>query len=560
MRRIVVLCAVFGALVPGTAAAQDDTPVPALPKSAELTVKIGKDGALHIAEAVSVPEGAEMTRRIPLRRPAGHHRDRVYGVRDVALEGTGDVTRTDDEITARFKAGTSVLRYTVDGAIAENRGVLTASWQLEGGWDSGLNLVRASVAAPAIATAVRCQVGPGAGTYEPVECQAAQIDHTGLSRFSQQNLRPDHHMDIAVELPPGLVPPNEDLEPSDTFAGAFVVTWPVGVAWVVFALLLLVGGGRVAVLRRRASAPVRPSPVEMLTEDGQFASPDGALPGHAGTVLANRMDPLDVAATVLDLAVRNYLWVSEVPAEDREVPDWLLVRRNDPDDQLTGYERAVFEMIFGTGTEPVPVSSLAARGGALDDVREALYADVVRRRWFSRPPDQPSGRLTKAGLRIIGYGVFLTVLLMCTVGYAQLGVVLALAGGALAVAGRVLPARTTRGHALARRLRGLAEQVRGTRAKGVPKLERDLVFSRGLAYALALGETPAWLAAFGQLKRAPAVYWYVAEKDSEALHGVEEFLATLSGAFTVSVKLRRTRTLADAEARRGLVRRAGRTR
>lgn len=347
--------------------------------------------------------------------------------------------------------------------------------------------MRASVAAPAIASAVRCQVGPEADTYEPAECQAAQIDHTGLSRFSQQNLRASDRMDITVELPPGLVPPNEDLEPSDTFAGAFVVTWPVGVAWVVFALLLLAGGGRVAVLRRRASAPVRPSPVEMLTEDDQFASPDGALPGHAGTVLASRMDPLDVAATVLDLAVRNYLWVSEVPAGEREVPDWLLVRRNEPDDQLTAYEHAVFEMLFGTAEEPVPVSALATKGGALDGIREALYTDVVRRRWFSRPPDRQSGRLTKAGLRIIGYGVFLTVLLTVTVGYAQLGVVLALAGGALAVAGRVLPARTARGHALARRLRGLAEQVHGTRAKGVPKLERDVVFSRGLAYALALG-------------------------------------------------------------------------
>ncbi|GAA1969789.1 DUF2207 domain-containing protein [Amycolatopsis minnesotensis] len=558
---VVCAIAVLGVLAPGTAAAQDDTPVPSLPQSAELTVKIGEDGALHIAEAVSVPENTEMTRRIPLRRTAAHHRDRVYDVRDMVLEGSGDVTRTDDEVTVRLKQGTSVLRYTVDGAVAEHGGVLTAFWRLEGGWDTGLNLVRASVAAPSIASAVRCQLGPENGTYPPAECQAAQIDHTGLSRFSQQHLRPDHGMDITVELPPGLVPPNEDLEPSKTFAGAFVVTWPVGVAWVLFALLLLAGGGRVAVLRRRASSPIRPSPVEMLTEDGQFASPDGALPGHAGTVLANRMDPLDVAATVLDLAVRNYLWVSEVRAEDREIPDWLLVRRNDPDDQLTGYERAVFELVFGTeDAGPVPVSALAARGGDLGGVQDALYADVVRRRWFSRPPDRPSGRLAKAGPRIVGYGVFLTLLLACTAGYAQLGVILALAGGALAVAGRVLPARTARGHALARRLRGLADQVHGTRAKGVPKLERDVVFSRGLAYALALGEAPAWLAAFGQLKRAPAVYWYVAEKDAQALAGVEEFIGTLSGAFSVSAKLRRTRALGGVVAERVLVRRAGRTR
>jgi hypothetical protein len=106
------------------------------------------------------------------------------------------------------------------------------------------------------------------------------------------------------------------------------------------------------------------------------------------------------------------------------------------------------------------------------------------------------------------------------------------AGALLAFGARWLPARTARGALLGRRLHGLSRALAATTASGVPKTEHDLLFSRALPYALALGDVEHWVTGFGEL----VPYWY-----DVGGHGarVGEFAAALVGAFAGS---RATRT------------------
>jgi hypothetical protein len=46
------------------------------------------------------------------------------------------------------------------------------------------------------------------------------------------------------------------------------------------------------------------------------------------------------------------------------------------------------------------------------------------------------------------------------------------------------------------------------KVKDLGKPQRELVFSRGLPYALALGELGPWVAAFDRLEHPPPVYWH----------------------------------------------------
>ncbi|WP_328613846.1 DUF2207 domain-containing protein [Amycolatopsis sp. NBC_00355] len=473
--------------VAGPAAAQDQPPPPALPQSAEIQLKVERDGALSVAEAVSVPNGVTMDRRVPLRVPAPHHRDRVYGVRDVVLEGSGTASVDNDAFAIHLTSGTSTVRYTVDGAVDGNR----VTWELAGGWSTELKFLRASFAAPEIPTAVDCRAGPADSDFP---CGAAQIDHAGLTRFSQQNLLAGQRMTATVELPAGTVPANARLVPAKTLAGAFVLTAPVGWAWAGFGALLLAAVVLVWLARRRDAEPGEPPKVELITANGEFASPEGVLPGHVGLLLHGRTGAADIAATVLDLAVRNYIWVS---AEDG---GWRLSRRNPPDEHLTSFERAVFAAVLPE--DPVTLAELRRRHVVI--APDGLYADVVRRGWLAARPR----RLGRAGVRVVFYGVFLTVLLALTAGYAQLGVILALAGAAAAVVSAALPARRRAGTDVARRLRGVAEELGSVWVKDLGKPQRELVFSRGLPYASALGELSAWVAAFDGLEHPPPVYWH----------------------------------------------------
>jgi hypothetical protein len=104
--------------------------------------------------------------------------------------------------------------------------------------------------------------------------------------------------------------------------------------------------------------------------------------------------------------------------------------------------------------------------------------------------------------------VFLTALLALTVGYAQLGVILVLAGVAAAGVSAALPARRRKGADVARRLRGVAAKLASVKPGDLTKPQRELVFSRGLPYALALGELSPWVAAFDALDHPPPVYWH----------------------------------------------------
>jgi hypothetical protein len=514
---VLVVAVLLGVAAP-VAFAQDQPPLPNLPNSAEIQLKVERDGALSVIEAISVPTGTTMTRRVPLKVPAPHNLVRVYGVRDVVIEGAGTAETSADEFVVNLRGGTSVIRYTVDGAVAADQ----VSWQLAGGWDTELKLVRASFAAPLIPDAVDCLAGPDGSD---LTCGAAQIDHAGLTRFSQQNLPAGQRMDVTVELPPGTVPGNARFQPAKTLAGAFVLTAPVGWAWVGFALLALAAAVWLWLARRRAKVVGGPLPVTLTLGDGVFTSPEAVLPGHAGLLLSGRADAVDLAATVLDLAVRNYLWVSEVPGE-HGLPEWRLARRNPADDQLGELEQAVFAAVLPEGTESVLLSELRSAGVRIDDVRDAFGDEVVRRRWLRR-----RGKVASVGVRMIFYGVFLTALLARTVGYAQLGLMVLLAGALLALGGRAIPLRTRKGAELRRRLLGMRDELHGTRARDVPELERGRLFSRALPYALVLGEARQWADAFAEPKRPLELYWYEPGEREDGTRRAGEFASALVGAF-----------------------------
>ncbi|MEU0464154.1 DUF2207 domain-containing protein [Amycolatopsis sp. NPDC006131] len=409
-------------------------PLPALPASAEIEMRLQPDGSLSVVEAVDVQQ--RTTRTIELRTPAGDHRDRVHSLRDLGIEGSGTAERRADAVTVTLNPGTSVLRYTVDGAVRDAGDHLEVTWTLEG-WDTARTLVRASFAAPRIAIGVRC-----------TGCTAAQNDQTGLTRFSGQRLEPGQTLDIAVDLPPGTVPANARVQPAKTLAGAFVLTAPVAWAWAAFGLLLLAGAVSLLLARR----PRPPLPAGFTAEP--FATPDGVLPGHIA--LLRGTDP--VVVTAVDLAIRGYLGPDAGPAHP-------------PDDRLTGFERRVLDG---------------------DDPLQDLEADAIRRGWL-RPP----GRARRAGIRITCYGLFLTIVLALTTGYAQLGVILTLTGLALALAARFLPDRTRRGRTLGRRLRDPA---------GLPAGDRFVPYALALGRpapdtAFALGE---FLVALQDRRRTPA--------------------------------------------------------
>ena len=64
----------------------------------------------------------------------------------------------------------------------------------------------------------------------------------------------------------------------------------------------------------------------------QFQPPEGVRPGEVGTLVDEKADPVDVTATLVDLAVRGWLRIEEVPRSNpkKKAKDWTLVQLREP--------------------------------------------------------------------------------------------------------------------------------------------------------------------------------------------------------------------------------------
>ncbi|WP_285611129.1 DUF2207 family protein [Actinokineospora globicatena] len=489
------------------------TAQPILPRSVNVQLKVERDGSLTVREQVIVQAKQQMVRTAPLRIG-----DRVFTVRDAKVQGDGTVNATADTFTIRLGGGASTVTYTVDGAIADVDDHQEFRWQPVSGWDTTLASVRVSLLTPRPGRDFVCLAGrPGTEDI----CDSALTDGGGVLRVNQSTLDTGARVDLSAKLPAGLVPANARFEKAGSTA--FAVTPPSG-AGLGLAVLLLLGGFVFLWRARERDAKALATdvgPVELVATDGgkaTFASPDGVLPAQAGVVLTERADHGELAATVVDLAVRNYLWVTESGG------DWQIVRRNAADDALTDYERVVYRTLLPEGTDSVTLSALRTSPLDVTAARTAIHADAVARGWFTRIPGR-LGWLGLAGAAVLAVGVVGTVVLALAGGPALLGVAVGLAGLGLLIGARFVPLRTKRGSALAQQLRGVAAFVAGVGPEAVTA-EREVVFSRSLPFAVALGEAERWLAGFGPIDPA-GVAWY-ASQDPDLGADQQEFATRLT--------------------------------
>ncbi len=303
----------------------------------------------------------------------------MFTVDDVRVDGNGTTEVTGDEFVMKLGEGATTVTYTVDGAVTDAGDHQEVRWQVAGGWDvrpSGC-CARRSSRRTCPATIV-CLAGRR-GSQQP--CSSAITDHGQVLRVVQKDLPAGERVDLAVTLPAGTVGGDGDAEFAETTTSAFALTPVSGIGLGVLAVVL-VGGFVLLWLARGRDARALAAdvgPVELLVTEGgrvAFASPDGVLPGEVGTVVDEHVDVADVTATVVDLAVRNYLSVR------RAGDDWLLLARNPPDDALTGYERAVWRALLGDADRGVAVHAARAAAGPVRGARGALRrrraAPVVR--------------------------------------------------------------------------------------------------------------------------------------------------------------------------------------
>ena len=501
-------------------------------------------------------------REIPVRLAYDDRYDRVYPLEVRSVTGSPD-TPDQYEIlregnVLQIKIGdpdetitgvhTYTITYEVEGALNAFPEHYELYWNALGPeWPVPVDRATVRLTTPAPIQRTACFAG---STGSTLPCADDRFDGR-VANFSHTDLNAFEGLTVVAALPVGSVPrPSPVLEERWNFFRAFSVR---GAALpLAGGLLLLLLAFVVRVMwvngrdRRAMGSPIDIS--QGTTTEGEqavplfessdhpveYGPPDGLRPGQVGTLMDEVANPLDVTATVVDLAVRGYLRIEEIPKKwIFGKPDWRLVKLKEPDDELLRYEKVLLDGVFEDGNE-VELSGLKKQFVArLQKVQEALYADMVKRRWFPERPDKVRQRWVVRGVLLLMLGAGLTWLAASKTHYGLVPIPIVLAGLLLLLGANRMPRRTAKGTGMVRRLRGFQTYIETAEAREMQFQERENIFSKYLPYAVVFGATEKWAAAFAGLDdRPPDTTWYVGSQPfsmSSFGHSIESFSTVSAG-------------------------------
>ncbi|MGW4245259.1 DUF2207 family protein [Nocardia sp. NPDC004722] len=474
-------------------------------------VNLGDDGLLRVTETVKVPEGGDFRQAVPLRVQTGASVQRNFQVTDVSADGDGEANVADDVFTIHARPGSATFKYTVHNTVSDATGAQVFQWT--GVLNTDVASIDATVSSPSFRMGItKCTIGPPGN---PQDCADIRVEPDGFAHLTKTDLHKGDILDVTLQLPPNTVKANADVHDNNA-PNAFSLTWPVYAAFGVLLAALAAAAGYVMWSRR--SGPAGTEVLDPLVREGDhvvFSSPDGILPSTAGLLLDGYADAPDMAATVVDLAVRNYIWV-RVEGES----DWRFTRVNPADEHLSPYERAVYAALLPEGAESVLLSELR---GKLDAkaVRKALIDDAVTAGIFVDRTRR--GLEFWLGAALIALGVIATVVL--AVGpqrHALVGAAIALGGVAAMLLPRYLPARTVLGRELTNEVRAMQRGLDAIAPQRIPAADQELVFSRALPFQVAARRGDQWVRTFRELDPtadgSPGVYWFGGFEGDRRLH------------------------------------------
>lgn len=412
--------------------------------------------------------------------------------------------------------------YTIRGLITPrqaNSGLDEFNWNPVGtGWEVPIIQVGVQLTGPADITKAACF--QGYDFRQP--CQASSSGRD--AQYQASAVGNGDGVQVVAGFPAGTFTGAEArIERRLTLGNMFTLTpWTVGVSGLLAAL------GLTTVIRRtRRSARdqvflgltpgLTPAPGQEasvgheqreLPVTVQFTPPANARPGELGTLMDATADGSDVTATIIDLAVRGHIRITQTG--DRH---WTfdLMPSNEP---MDAFEQRLIQRIFSSSSR-VTTDDLrnTAYAGVLTNTRQDLYQRVsAELKWFTANPVVVRVLAFLAGIALVVLGAGLSFVLGMY-GWGLVGLGFVLTGIAVVVLNNRFGSRTATGSAMLAQTKGFELYLRTAEADQIKFEEGIDVYSRYLPYAIVFGVAERWTRVFEQLaaqgRYTFSPYWYV---------------------------------------------------
>ncbi|MEX0786515.1 MAG: DUF2207 domain-containing protein [Dehalococcoidia bacterium] len=551
-------------------------------RSFDVRYEVDRSGSVRVSEDIRVDfDGLQqhgLLRDMPVEYAYDDEYNRLitptdFAVDDGSLPVPFELSREGPDL--RIKIGdpdifvTGVQRYrisyTIEHALNPFDDHDELYWNVTGDeWEAPIERATATVILPGpVVREVECFQGPRGST---TPCSLS-FDESGASFAAAGVLEPGSGLTIVVGLEKGAVSVGDpvlvdaDASVQEQIAD-FVGLGPLSLAVATFlSVLLLAGLGQLWWLHGRdrwygdtyylAGEPSEPATRPLFAHQTivvEYTPPEAAgdgangaralRPAEIGVLLDERADTLDVSATIVDLAVRDYLMIAEHQKGGLfgvfQSPDYQLVRQEKADDGLLPYERALLHALFKSETSVLLSELKGEFHEELASVKSKLYDEATKQKYFARDPESARNFWRMAGAGVAVAGGLLTWLLGARFGLGLIPLPIVAGGLGLVALAPAMPRRTPKGWHAYRRCLGFRLFMVTAETDRMRFAEDENIFHEYLPYAIVYGCVEKWAERFEALgiePRQPS--WYTGSSPFRAMafaNGMRDFSTSISGA------------------------------
>lgn len=245
----------------------------------------------------------------------------------------------------------------------------------------------------------------------------------------------------------------------------------------------------------------------------EYTPPENLRPAELGTLIDERADTLDVVSTIIDLATRGFLVISEI---DKKwvfgKTDYELTKKAKDPSELLKYEKMLLDELFA-GRDKVKMSDLKLKFyDELKKIKEELHNELISKKLFPTDPEKVRTKYYLAGFLMLFAGVFSMgfVLASEVIVLADLCFGLFISGIVTLAFARHMPRRTAYGRELYRRVRGYRMFIEKSEKHRQKFFEKKNMFNEVLPYAIMFGLTAKFAKAMEEMGlKSASTGWYV---------------------------------------------------
>ena len=251
----------------------------------------------------------------------------------------------------------------------------------------------------------------------------------------------------------------------------------------------------------------------------QYEPPDNLRPAEVDLIMNQKIQPKDIAATLIDLAVRGFIKIREVKTGTiLKNTDYELVKLKDfdnPEEDLRNYERKLLKTIFGPKTkngllsnassQPTVRLSSLKKSYSFSKIIKKLHSKLPHSEYFVADPRKVTEKWWSIGIIImvisyIFFGIFSLI-------EFPLFLSLFISGVLFLIFSPFMPKRNEKGTEFYWRILGFKEYMARAEKYRAQFYEKENIFEKYLPYAIIFNLTEKWASTFeGIYNKQPS--WY----------------------------------------------------